>query len=74
MKKNVPNPGSNAALELGCTCPVLDNHYGKGFPELFTDIIGGKCFWIAQDCPVHQPVKKVKKCKAKVSPKKSKNL
>ena len=25
-----PNPGSDAAIEAGCTCPVLDNGHGKG--------------------------------------------
>lgn len=25
-----PNPGSNQALDQGCTCPVLDNGHGKG--------------------------------------------
>lgn len=26
----IPNPGSNEAIDLGCTCPVLDNCRGKG--------------------------------------------
>lgn len=39
-----PNPGSDAAIKLGCTCPVLDNGHGRR-----TD---GR-FWIAADCPVH---------------------
>lgn len=26
-----PNPGSSKAVERGCTCPVIDNHYGKGY-------------------------------------------
>ena len=25
-----PKPGSAAAQEAGCTCPVMDNHYGAG--------------------------------------------
>lgn len=41
------NPGSDEALDRGCTCPVLDN--GHGNPEL------GKTrgFWITQGCPLH---------------------
>lgn len=27
---SVPNPGSDEAVERGCTCPVIDNHYGSG--------------------------------------------
>lgn len=43
----IPNPGSNEAVEKGCTCPVLDNAHGKGArgdPDLF---------WINKDCPIH---------------------
>jgi hypothetical protein len=39
-----PNPGSDAAIELGCTCPVLDNAHGRHDDGLF---------WITSDCPVH---------------------
>lgn len=38
-----PNPGSDAALEMGCKCPVLDNGHGKGSGP----------FWITEGCPVH---------------------
>ena len=24
-------PGSDAAIKAGCTCPVIDNHYGRGY-------------------------------------------
>ena len=43
---NPPDPGSVDALDIGCTCPVLDNHYGKslGDPPLF---------WINGSCPIH---------------------
>jgi len=47
MKKEVPNPGSNEAIEMGCTCPVLDNGHGKG------SMYGEGLFWINQDCSVH---------------------
>lgn len=48
----VPNPGSVAATMRGCTCPVIDNHCGKGawgsdFPGVFIYISG---------CPIHWPV------------------
>jgi hypothetical protein len=43
-----PNPGSDAAIERGCTCPVMDNHRGQGIP---TD--AGTCFYYSGDCPVH---------------------
>jgi hypothetical protein len=46
--KKVPNPGSKKAIEQGCSCAVMDNHYGKGFPY------GGEtCFYINGNCPVH---------------------
>ena len=45
---NTPNPGSDAAIAQGCTCPVMDNHHGAGMP--FPD---GPRFWINADCPLH---------------------
>jgi len=47
IKAKVPNPGSDEAIELGCTCPVLDN--GHGDEEL------GKTrgFWISGNCEIH---------------------
>ena len=46
---DVPLPGSKDALELGCICPVMDNHYG--------DPKHARKFgsWQMQDCPVHNP-------------------
>ena len=42
-----PNPGSDAAVELGCTCPVLDNGRGAGY-------MGREgVFWIHGGCPLH---------------------
>jgi hypothetical protein len=43
-----PNPGSPEAVEHGCTCPVIDNHYGRGMP--YPD---GARFWISGDCLLH---------------------
>ena len=40
-------PGSTAALDAGCLCPVLDNEYGQGYemqPGVF--VYNG-------DCPIH---------------------
>lgn len=44
-----PNPGSQRAVDSGCTCPVLDNGRGAG-------VLGdGEQFgwWITADCPQH---------------------
>lgn len=46
-----PNPGSDEAISLGCTCLVLDNAHGKGNGYLKTD--GSPMFWINADCPMH---------------------
>ena len=40
-----PSPGSDSAIALGCTCPVLDNSYGAGD--------GRGNFWVSVRCPVH---------------------
>jgi hypothetical protein len=45
----IPNPGSDAAIDLGCTCPVLDNNHGAGFHGLDPEPL----FWYASDCPLH---------------------
>ena len=45
---NVPNPGTQDAIDMGCTCPIIDNHYGEGIP---TD--DGFAFWYNQECPIH---------------------
>ena len=43
-----PRPGSATAELQGCTCPVIDNHYGKGRP------CSGKTEWIVSgNCPLH---------------------
>ena len=44
-----PNPGSNEAVALGCRCPVIDNHYGKGVPSSEDE----PYFWINEDCELH---------------------
>ena len=46
-------PGTEAAIERGCTCPVSDNHYGKGWGGN-----GAKYGWIySGDCGLHVPKK-----------------
>lgn len=49
-----PNPGSKEAIDLGCTCAIMDNRYGQGVP----DGKGSANFWITRGCPVHAPEKK----------------
>lgn len=43
------NPGSDAAILAGCTCPVADNGYGQG-AWMSPD---GAVFWTDGDCPLH---------------------
>lgn len=44
----LPNPGSVAAIDKGCTCPVMDNGQGRGVT------IGGQTyFWRSEFCPLH---------------------
>jgi len=42
-----PNPGSQEAIDKGCTCPVMDNHYGKGF-----QYGNAQCFYHNELCPL----------------------
>ncbi len=54
MSKENSNPGSKAAIDLGCTCPVMDNHYGKGIPMRHPE--NGemqRTFWVDGSCPIH---------------------
>ena len=46
-----PNPGSDAALLQGCTCPVLDNGHGRVPPMRTAD--GKDAWWMHADCPLH---------------------
>jgi len=47
MNKPPPNPGSEEAIQKGCTCPVLDNDYGQGEGP----------FWVTAGCPIHDKKK-----------------
>jgi hypothetical protein len=46
--KEIPSPGSDQALRIGCTCSVLDNGHGKG------SVYGKNTFWYDVYCPVHR--------------------
>ncbi len=46
-KNSTLAPGSDAALDAGCRCPVLDNEHGRGMaPGVFV---------MNEDCPLHRP-------------------
>lgn len=48
MTDKIPNPGSHAAVDTGCLCPVMDNANGAGVS------IGGQTMhWISSQCPLH---------------------
>ena len=43
------NPGSPAAVDKGCTCPVMDNGHGRGYMG-----DGERFGWVVDDsCPLH---------------------
>jgi len=54
-KNAAPNPGSQEAINWGCTCPAFDNHYGDGVP-----MNSGVHFWVNSRCPVHAPEERLK--------------
>lgn len=47
------NPGSDEAQQAGCLCPVMDNHYGKGWHGGVKDVNGATVFVVNGDCPMH---------------------
>lgn len=49
MKRQVPNPGSEVAKAIGCTCAIIDNHHGEGAPYP-----NGPRFWVSGNCDVHR--------------------
>jgi hypothetical protein len=49
----VPNPGSHEAYTQGCTCPIIDNQYGRGYHE---DAAGNRYHVIEVGCPLHNRV------------------
>ena len=48
--ETIPNPGSSAALLMGCTCPVYDNAHGAGMGK---DEHGRVVYVMSLDCPLH---------------------
>lgn len=45
------NPGTQEAIDAGCTCPVMDNEHGAGYmgmEDVFVYTVG---------CPVHKEKK-----------------
>ena len=47
------SPGSDEAIAAGCTCPVIDNGYGRGCMGGVKDEQGRTVFVISGDCPLH---------------------
>lgn len=46
---DLPNPGTAPAINQGCTCPVIDNCYGRGYRGQ------AGMFVYTWGCPVHSP-------------------
>lgn len=55
-RSDAPHPGSDAAIAIGCICPVLDNSHGQGYLGI-ADV-----YVISAECPVH--ANKIKKGEA----------
>lgn len=50
-----PNPGSAEARAIGCICPVIDNHHGRGRGG-----DGARYGWYMRaDCWLHKPLEPV---------------
>ena len=47
QKSKILNPGSDEAIDAGCTCAILDNGHGNGY-------MGQKgIFVMSSNCPIH---------------------
>lgn len=44
-------PGSHGAYERGCTCPRVENAYGRGLDVSLTQ----RLWWVDRACPYHVP-------------------
>lgn len=51
--EDVPAPGSIEAGRQGCKCPIIDNHYGKGYMGGITDDTGMTLYALHEGCPLH---------------------
>lgn len=47
MNSDTPNPGSDEAIDAGCTCPVIDNGHGRGWMGM------ANVFAYNESCPLH---------------------
>ena len=45
--RDTPNPGSDAAVAIGCACPRMDNGRGRGYMGV------AGLFVYSGACPVH---------------------
>lgn len=52
MSDDMPNPGSEDALRLGCRCPVMDNNHGR-FPPFPAEEGRAESWFISMRCMVH---------------------
>lgn len=53
---STPNPGSDTAIEQGCSCPRIDNAHGAGIPYPRTDGLDPNehpSFYVNEGCPLH---------------------
>ena len=51
-KEKIPDPGTKEAIEMGCTCPVMDNEHGRGY-------MGQEGVFVhSSACPVHGDILK----------------
>ena len=48
-----PSPGSDEALDAGCTCPVMENAHGRGAVGTWAKPDGEKVFIMQAGCPLH---------------------
>lgn len=53
---DIPPPGSNEAVRIGCTCPQMDNAYGRGYMGGVTDTDGNTVYVYSIECTVHSLV------------------
>jgi hypothetical protein len=53
MSDKTPNPGSEEAVKIGCSCPRMDNAYGRGYLGGVKNEDGEVVYVINLDCQVH---------------------
>lgn len=54
-----PAPGSSAARDAGCRCPVLDNSHGLGYLGGVKDKDGETIFVVNAECPLHADTSRI---------------